>query len=122
MAEAVANHIAGGKLRAFSAGSQPAGKVQSLALQVLEESHIPANGARSKSWDEFTGQAFDLVVTVCDAAAAESCPVFLGPVKKLHWSTPDPAKATGTEEQIDVAFDDAFNMLKEQIEGYLKNA
>lgn len=83
---------------------------------------VDPGSPRSKSWDEFTGQAFDLVVTVCDAAAAESCPVFLGPVKKLHWSTPDPAKTTGTEEQIDAAFDGAFNMLKERIEGYLKNA
>lgn len=122
MAEALFNQLGKGAIEAVSAGSNPAGYIHPKSIETLKRHGVDPGSPRSKSWDEFTGQAFDLVVTVCDAAAAESCPVFLGPVKKLHWSTPDPAKATGTEEQIDVAFDDAFNMLKEQIEGYLKNA
>jgi arsenate reductase len=122
MAEALFNQLGNGVIEAVSAGSNPAGYVHPKSIETLKRHGIDPGNPRSKSWDEFAGQHFDLVVTVCDAAAAESCPVFLGPVKKLHWSTPDPAKATGTEAQIDAAFDGAFNMLKERIEAYLKNA
>ena len=96
------------------------GYVHPKSIATLKRHGVDPGSPRSKSWDEFSGQAFDLVVTVCDAAAAESCPVFLGPVKKIHWSTPDPAKATGTDSEIEVAFDEAFYMLKERIEDYLK--
>ncbi len=120
MAEALFNQLGNGAIEAVSAGSHPAGYVHPKSIDTLKRHGIVPGTPRSKSWDEFAGQTFDLVVTVCDAAAAESCPVFLGPVKKLHWSTPDPAKATGTEAQIDAAFDSAFNMLKERIEDYLK--
>ena len=120
MAEALFNQLGKGRVQAFSAGSNPAGYVHSKSIETLKRHGINVGVPRSKSWDEFAGQNFDLVVTVCDAAAAESCPVFLGPVKKLHWSTPDPAKATGTDAQIDAAFDEAFTMLKERIEAYLK--
>jgi arsenate reductase len=120
MAEALFNHMGGGNIEAVSAGSNPAGYVHPKSIETLERHGIDAGAPRSKSWDEFAGQNFDLVVTVCDAAAAESCPVFLGPVKKLHWSTPDPAKATGTEQEINAAFDEAFEMLKNRIENYLK--
>lgn len=122
MAEALFNQLGNGAIEAVSAGSNPAGYVHPKSIETLKSHGVDPGSPRSKSWDEFTGQTFDLVVTVCDAAAAESCPVFLGPVKKLHWSTPDPAKATGTEAQIDAAFDGAFDMLKERIEAYLKNA
>lgn len=120
MAEALFNHLGKGNIEAVSAGSNPAGYVHPKSIETLKRHGIDPGSPRSKSWDEFSGQTFDLVVTVCDAAAAESCPVFLGPVKKLHWSTPDPAKATGTEADINAAFDEAFNMLKEKIEAYLK--
>ncbi len=119
MAEALFNHLGKGDIEAVSAGSSPAGYVHPKSIETLRRHGIDAGAPRSKSWDEFAGQNFDLVVTVCDAAAAESCPVFLGPVKKLHWSTPDPAKAAGTDEQIESAFDEAFIMLKDRIEDYL---
>lgn len=119
MAEALFNQLGNGKIEAVSAGSNPAGYVHPKSIETLKRHGIDSGQPRSKSWDEFAGQAFDLVVTVCDAAAAESCPAFLGPAKKLHWSTPDPAKATGTDVQIDAAFDVAFNMLKARIEEYL---
>ncbi len=80
------------------------------AYKTLERHGIDAGEPRSKSWDEFQNQSFDLVITVCDQAASESYPIFLGKYEKRHWSTPDPAKA------IDKAFDDAFQMLKERIE------
>lgn len=117
MAEALINYLGKGRFQAVSAGSKPAGYVHPKSIETLKRHGIDAGAPRSKSWDEFTGQSFDLVITVCDQAAAESCPVFLGPTKKLHWSTPDPAKATGTEAEISASFDRAFNMLKAHIEG-----
>lgn len=120
MAEALFNHLGQGEIEAVSAGSFPAGYVHPKSIETLKRHGIDPGQPRSKSWDEFAGQSFDLVVTVCDQAAAESCPVFLGPAKKLHWSTPDPAKATGTDTQIEAALDEAYMMLKERIEAYLK--
>ncbi len=116
MAEALINALGGGKYRAVSAGSDPANYVHPQSIATLKRHGIDVGNPRSKSWDEYANQHFDLVVTVCDAAAAETCPVFLGKHKKIHWSTPDPAKATGTEAEIFAAFDEAFLMLKERIE------
>ncbi len=121
MAEALFNHFGKGNIEAVSAGSNPAGYVHPKSIETLKRHGIDPGQPRSKSWDEFASQHFDLVVTVCDAAAAESCPAFMGPVKKLHWSTPDPAKATGTDAQIEAAFDEAFTMLKDRIEDYLND-
>ncbi len=119
MGEALFNHLGKGMIEAVSAGSQPAGYIHPKSIETLQRHGVDVGSPRSKSWDEFENQNFDLVVTVCDSAAAETCPVFFGAKKKLHWSTPDPAKATGTQAQIDAAFDEAFFMLKERIEKYL---
>lgn len=119
MAEALINHLGAGRYNAVSAGSKPAGYVHPQSLETLKRHGIEAGEPRSKSWDEFEGRNFDLVITVCDAAAAESCPVFFGQHQKLHWSTPDPAAATGSEEDINAAFDEAFAMLKTRIESEL---
>lgn len=119
IAEALFNQLGKGRIQAVSAGSHPVGHVHPKSIETLKRHDIDPGAPRSKSWDEFAGQNFDLVVTVCDAAAGESCPVFLSPVKKLHWSTPDPAKATGTDAQIEAAFNKAFDMLKDRIEDYL---
>lgn len=122
MAEALFNALGKGEIKAVSAGSNPAGYVHPKSIETLKRHGIDPGTPRSKSWDEFAGQSFDLVVTVCDAAAAESCPVFLGKAQRLHWSTPDPAKATGTEIQIAAAFDEAFLMLKGKIEEFIRHA
>lgn len=116
MAEALINQLGAGRYKAVSAGSKPAGYVHPKSIETLQRHGIEAGEPRSKSWDEFEGTNFELVITVCDAAVAESCPVFLGKHKKLHWSTPDPAATTGSEEEINTAFDEAFNMLKARIE------
>ncbi|MDD3019899.1 MAG: arsenate reductase ArsC [Alphaproteobacteria bacterium] len=116
MAEALINHLGAGAYKAVSAGSKPAGFVHPKSIETLNRHGIEAGVPRSKSWDEFQGHNFDLVITVCDAAASESCPIFLGQHEKLHWSTPDPATATGSEENITAAFDEAFTMLKSRIE------
>lgn len=115
MAEALLNHLGAGQYTAVSAGSKPAGYVHPKSLETLRRHGIPLPEARSKSWDEFADQAFDKVITVCDEAANEACPVVLGQYQKLHWSTPDPAKAQGSEQDINTAFDEAFQMLRARI-------
>lgn len=119
MAEALINHIAGDKYEAVSAGSKPAGYVHPKAISTLEAHNIKMNAPQSKSWDDFEGQNFDLVITVCDAAATESCPVFFGAHEKRHWGTADPAAATGTDDEIDQAFKTAFDFLKTKIKNEL---
>lgn len=119
MGEALFNHLGKGRFEAVSAGSQPAGYVHPKSLETLKRHGVGIENPRSKTWDEFADRAFDLVVTVCDQAAGESCPLFPGKPKKLHWSIPDPAKATGTEADIEATFNQAFFMLKERIEGLL---
>lgn len=119
MAEALINHLGAGRYQAVSAGSFPAGYVHPKSIESLRLHGIDCATPRSKSWDEFEGWDFDLIITVCDQAANESCPIFSGPCKKLHWSTPDPAKALGTEEEINMAFDEAFQMLRDRIEDEL---
>jgi len=119
MAEALINQLGEGRYEAHSAGSTPAGYVHPRSLETLSRHGIAVGATRSKSWDEFEGQHFDWVVTVCDSAAEESCPVFAGPSERLHWSTPDPAKAEGTDDEIDRAFDEAYQMLKDRVESEL---
>ena len=102
LAEAIVNARLRGDWSAVSAGTQPAGYVHPLAIRALAEIGIQHEG-RSKSVDEFRTVPFDLVVTVCDSAA-EECPVWLGPGKRVHLGFPDPAKATGTDEEVLVVF------------------
>ena len=96
MAEVLMNHLGRGRFEAVSAGAKPAGYVHPLAIKTLQEAKLPTEGLRSKSWEEYRGQSFDGVVTVCDRAK-ESCPVFPGQPVSLHWGFEDPAEATGTE-------------------------
>ena len=116
MAEALINHFGKGRYQAVSAGSFPAGYVHPKSIETLERHGIVSGRPRSKSWDEFADQSFDLVITLCDRAASESCPLFLGTAEKLHWSTSDPAKVEGSEKDINHAFDNAFRMLKTRVE------
>jgi arsenate reductase (thioredoxin) len=102
MAEAIVNARLGDEWEAYSAGTQPAGYVHPLALQVLSEIGIQRKG-RSKAADEYREMPFDLVVTVCDDAA-ENCPVWLGKGRREHLGFPDPAKATGTEDEVLAVF------------------
>lgn len=120
MAEALFNHLGNGRIEAVSAGSFPAGYVHPKSIETLKRHGIDPGQPRSKSWDEFADRPFDLVVTVCDQAAGETCPFFPGKPEKLHWGTPDPAKAVGTDADIEAAFDESFSMLKSRIEDYLK--
>jgi arsenate reductase len=111
--------IGDGKFRGYSAGSQPKGSVHPMALETLKQHHLPAAGLRSKSWDEFArpgAPRMDVVITVCDQAADEPCPVWPGQPMTAHWGIPDPAAVQGTEADQRRAFRDAFVELRRRIE------
>jgi arsenate reductase (thioredoxin) len=118
MAEVILNRAGQGKFRAFSAGSQPKGQVHPYALDLLRRMNFDVSGLRSKSWSEFAkpdAPKLDFVFTVCDNAAAETCPVWPGQPMTAHWGVPDPAAATGNEAEVRLAFADAFRMLSNRI-------
>ena len=122
MAEGIMNVKGRPQFTAYSAGSHPSGKVRPEALRQLEVAHIPTSGFWSKSWDEFAkpnALKLDFVFTVCDNAAKEVCPVWPGQPMTAHWGVPDPAVATGTPEQIEKAFRDAFFLLDRRISLFL---
>ncbi len=119
LAEGILSHYGGGKYIAHSAGSFPTGKVHPMALKTLEANGIKLDSPRSKSWDEFKDKHIDLVVTVCDNAAGEVCPVFPGKPSKLHWGMPDPAHFEGTPEEIAAEFQRVYKMLEEKIMSFL---
>jgi arsenate reductase len=118
MGEAWLNRLGYGTIEAFSAGSRPAGYVHPLAVQVMAEAGLDISGHRSKPVNDFLGQAFDYVITVCDDAA-ESCPVFPGQGTRVHWGFEDPARAEGTENQRLQAFRRVRDGLRERIEALL---
>ncbi|MFM8332138.1 MAG: arsenate reductase ArsC [Candidatus Methylumidiphilus sp.] len=117
MAEALLNALGRGRFRAFSAGSQPTGTVNPYALERLAIMGIPAEGARSKSWNEFAqpdAPPLDFVITVCDNAAGEACPVWPGQPITAHWGIPDPAAAAAEDEKF-IAFSKAYTILERRI-------
>ncbi len=111
--EALVTYLSQGALQGVSAGSTPTGEVNPNALKVLEKHGVPIESPRSKSWDEFEGDEFKIVVTVCDQANEEVCPMFSGDFEKLHWSIPDPAYVPADE--FDKAFESAFQLIKQKI-------
>lgn len=118
--EALFNHLGQGRIAAFSAGSRPTGTVHPKSLQLLQSKGINTDGFRSKTWDEFAGTSIDVVITVCDSAAGEACPVFFGAPVKAHWGLPDPAHATGTEEEVMAAFESVYKTLEARIRAFLR--
>lgn len=119
IAEALLNSLAPGRFSAWSAGSHPRGEVHALALRTLQALHVPAEGLRSKDWAEFAradAPAMDFVITVCDKAAGEACPVWPGQPMTAHWGVPDPALAEGSEAARAQAFWDTAVTLKRRIE------
>jgi len=118
LAEAYLNAAGRGRYAAYSAGSQPAGRVNPFALELLAKHRIDAGAARSKNWDEFARPgvpALDFVFTVCDNAAGEVCPIWPGQPMTAHWGVPDPAAVTGPDEAKRKAFVRAFNELTTRI-------
>jgi len=118
MAEALLNHMGRGRFRAYSAGSHPTGRVNPFALAALERNHLPTEGARSKSWDEFAiagAPPLHFVFTVCDRAAQEMCPIWPGQPMTAHWGVADPAAVEGTDQEKERAFTLAFRELAARI-------
>lgn len=118
LAEATFNHLAPQGWRAISAGSKPAGYVHPRSLALLQREGIATEGYYSKSWENLPVTP-DIVISVCGNAANETCPAYLGPVLRSHWGVEDPAHATGTDEEIDAAFMQAYRTLRKRIEAFL---
>jgi arsenate reductase len=122
LGEAIFNHLAPGRVRAFSAGSKPKGVPHPGALRLLARRGIDVAGFRSKSWNEFTGPDaphIDLAITVCGNAAGEACPVFPGSPLRAHWGLSDPADVAGGEAAEDAAFEDTWRWLNMRAEALL---
>ena len=116
--EVLLNHWGKGRFRAYSAGSQPKNEVHPQTLAVLRAMKLPTENLRSKSWNEFArpdAPRMDFVFTVCDQAAAETCPVWPGQPITAHWGVPDPAAVEGSEAEKSAAFRDAFRRLDTRI-------
>ena len=122
MAEALLNYWGKGRFRAFSAGSKPKGEVHPLTLEALERTHLPTDGVRSKSWNEFAGPnapKLDFVFTVCGNAANEQCPYWPGQPMTAHWGVDDPAAVEGTLEERRRAFNRALRELDARIKLFI---
>jgi len=122
LAEAIMNRKGRPKFAAFSAGSHPKGAVHPATIRELERNHFPVDGYRSKDWDEFAkpdAPHVDFVFTVCDSAAKEICPIWPGQPMTAHWGVPDPAAVTGTDEEVQRAFHEAFIVLDRRISLFL---
>lgn len=122
MAEAILNHKGRPMFAAFSAGRHPSGNVRPEAIRQLQMARLPTAGLRSKSWEEFSrpdAPHLDFVITVCDNAAKEICPVWPGQPMTAHWGVPDPAAVVGSPEQIERAYRDAFTILDRRISLFL---
>ncbi len=116
MAEALINHLGHGHYQAWSAGSHPVGYIHPGSIATLKRHGVNPGHPHSKSWNDMTSHTFDLIITVCNEAAGETCPVFPGYPQKLHWNIPDPGKVAGTDDDILAAFDHTFFLLKQRIE------
>ena len=118
LAEALVNYWGRDRFQGFSAGSHPKGAVHPIALELLKRMHLPTDGLRSKSWDEFAApgaKALDFVFTVCDNAAGELCPYWPGQPMTAHWGLPDPASVSGSESDQWIAFRNTFQSLENRI-------
>ena len=122
MGEALFNILGAGRFRAFSAGSHPAGRVNPFAIEQVRALGYPVEQLRSKSWDEFAGPGspeMDFVITVCDNAAGEICPVWPGHPVTAHWGFPDPAAVEGSDDDKRVAFVRTLHQIRNRVQLFL---
>jgi arsenate reductase len=122
LAEATLNHLGAGRFHAYSAGSKPSGKVHPASLRLLRRMGLPTAGLRSKSWDEFAAPGapqMDFIFTVCDNAAGEECPLWLGSPVTAHWGVEDPAVCKGDEAEQDKVFEHACQQLTRRIQLFI---
>lgn len=115
LAEAITNNISATRILAASAGSEPAGAVHPLSLKYLQEHGIDTQGLRSQSWDDFMDFSPDAVITLCDSAAAETCPAWFGDTVQVHWGLNDPSKINGDDDQLRAAFNNTTNIIEQRI-------
>lgn len=122
LAESLLNQLGKGRFRAFSAGSRPVGRINPFALELLEKNHFPTGELRSKSWDEFAqpdAPPLDFVVTVCDNAAGEVCPVWPAQPMTAHWGIPDPTAVEGSDDVKRHAFVEAMSQLQRRLSAFV---
>jgi arsenate reductase len=120
--EAITNHLSDGRLQAFSAGSQPAGQLHPLTIRYLEKRGISTLGLKSESWDVYFDKNIDVAITVCDSAAAEGCPLWMGDTLRVHWGVSDPSKLedSSSEAEIEKAFGELMDKVESRIRQVLK--
>lgn len=118
LSEALFNHLAPAGMRAYSAGSQPKGEVHPQALAALCRAGVTTDGLSSKGAEAHAELAPGLVITVCDKAAGDACPVFFGPALKAHWGLADPSELVGTPAQIDAAFDASVALIQTRLKAF----
>ena len=114
--QAVTNELGKGVVIAESAGSSPEDQVNADAIKLLQRNNINTSTLTSKSWNDVADFAPDLIITVCDSAAGEVCPVWFGDTPKLHWPTPDPSKLEGSEQEIEQAFNETMIFIRQKIQ------
>jgi len=120
LSEAITNHLGGDVLQARSAGSQPCGEVHPLSLKYLAEANISTHGLQSQSWDEFESYTPDIVITVCDSAAKETCPLWFGNHLQIHWALKDPSKIEGSDEEKAQAFGATIREIEQRTKALLQ--
>lgn len=123
MAEGLLNLLGQGRFRAFSAGSQPTGRVNPFAIEILQSVGCDTSGLRSKRWDEFAAPGappMDFIITVCDNAAGEACPIWPGHPATAHWGFEDPAAVQGTDEEKRAAFHKVFHQIRNRVQLFLQ--
>lgn len=120
MCEALLNHLGQGRVQAYSAGSHPIGKINEGALATLKRHDLPTEGYKSQSWEDFEDTPMDIVITVCDNAAGEACPLYLTKVVSAHWGVADPGHVKGTEAEKMTAFEKTFGLLEQRVKKMLE--
>ena len=113
--EAIFNHLGQGRILAFSAGSKAKGKINTCALALLERHGVSTEGLSSKSWNSLSKQQFDIIITVCDRAASETCPNYLSSALRVHWDTIEPSHIKGGGDAVLTAFEDTYQVFRQRI-------
>ena len=119
ISEALFNHLGNGRVKAYSAGSQPLGRLNAGAVALLQRHGISTDGLSSKSWEKFENEAIDVAITVCDNAAGETCPAYLQTTTRAHWGLSDPGHVKGTDEVVTAAFEATYRAVERRINAML---